>query len=136
MSRSIARALLFSGVAVSLAVALWLRQHEAADEQGLESTLTQKQRLFSPLCFDPAVTDQVRFEDREAAVELRLKDRWRDAEQRVIEDRKLEVILATLRTTRAERLDGSVVPSDLGLEPPRHALVPRQQPSRLRPLLP
>ncbi|MEE2835876.1 MAG: hypothetical protein VYB65_07665 [Myxococcota bacterium] len=122
MSRSIARALLFSGVAVSLAVALWLRQHEAADEQGLESTLAQKQRLFSPLCFDPAVTDQVRFEDRGAAVELRLKDRWRDAEQRVIEDRKLEVILATLRTTRAERLDGSVVPSDLGLEPPRHAL--------------
>ena len=60
-------------MAVSLAVALWLRQHEAADEQGLESTLAQKQRLFSPLCFDPAVIDQVRFVDRGVAVELRLR---------------------------------------------------------------
>ena len=61
-----------------------------------------KQRLFSPLCFDRRSVIRCALWTEELPL-VRLGDRWRDAEQRVIEDRKLEVILATLRTARAER---------------------------------
>ena len=123
LSPSVVRALLLSAIALVGSVALY-NQYQATQELDHAQTLRdQKERYFSGLCFDSLTIDQVQIKDAKHDIQLRLKDRWRTADGGVIEDRKLQIVLAELRGLQVERMDHPNTLESLGLEPPKQALM-------------
>ena len=122
LSPSIVRALLLSAIALVGSVVLYNHYQTTRELDDTQVLKDEKERYFSALCFDSLTVDQVRIKDSKNDIELRLKDRWRTADEGVIEDRKLQIILAELRGLQVERMEHPSALESLGLEPPQQSL--------------
>ena len=122
LSPSIVRALLLSAIALVGSVFLYHQYQTTIELDHAQTLKEEKERYFKALCFDALTIDQVRIEGTKGDLELRLKDRWRAADNGVIEDRKLQILLSELRGLQVERLDHPGALESLGLEPPQQSL--------------
>ncbi len=120
--QSMVRALLFSGVALALAVAAFLRFDRHQESEKAAQQEAQQERLFSALCEDVTRYKTLRFNEQNSRVVLTKKDRWRLPSSRPIEDRELMVRLAHLRGLIIEELTQVDDLAGLGLREPAQRL--------------
>jgi len=121
-SAPIARSLLFSGVALALAVFAFQQHRGGQAQRQADWVEAEEDRYFSALCFDVLTVDKVRLSDPKGSVELRLKDRWRHADGQPVEDAKLQIILAQLRGLQVEKIEPRPKDDALGLSIPTQTL--------------
>ena len=119
---SVARSLLFSGVALAAAVYAFQQHRGGQAQRQAEWVESEKERYFPVLCFDILTVESVRFDHRKKPIELSLKDRWRLADGQPIEDAKLQVLLAQLRGLKAQKMDSKPDLEGLGLSDPTQTL--------------
>ncbi|MBD36065.1 MAG: hypothetical protein CL512_04790 [Actinobacteria bacterium] len=122
LSPSVTRALVVSAIALVGSLIFYSQYQTSKEEDQARALKFEKERFFNALCFDALTVDQVLIEDSKQKTQLRLEDRWRRANNGVIEDQKLKVALAELRGLRVERLDNPGQLASLGLDIPEQTL--------------
>ena len=116
--KTVARALLFSGLALALAVVVLKRFDRQQREQFQAQQKIEKSRYFSALCGDISTYNRLLFSESNNEVVLQKKDRWRTASSRPVEGPALLVRLAHLRGLKVEELRSVDDLAGLGLKAP------------------